>query len=48
MRVVKEGDMFSLKVSPARGLATEYEAKNFMNDIIKNSFFDVFVEKKPK
>jgi hypothetical protein len=48
VKVVKEGDMFSLKVSPSRGLATEYEAKNFMEEIIKSSFFDVFVEKTSK
>jgi hypothetical protein len=46
VRVVKNGDMFSLKVSPPDGLETEAEAKKFMGEIIKNSFFDVFVEKK--
>jgi hypothetical protein len=47
VKIIKIGDFFSLKVYPNAGLKTEGEAREFMQNIIKSSFFDVYVEKTP-
>lgn len=45
VKEVRDGDMFSLKVSPAIPLQTEEEARNLVDKIIQASFFDVYIEK---
>ena len=44
VRIVKEGDKSSLKLIPRKPLTTEAEAKALMREIIKTSFFDVYIE----
>jgi hypothetical protein len=44
IKLEKEGDMFAIKVYSKEGLQTKEEANAFLKQIIKASFFDVFVE----
>ncbi len=46
LKIVKEGDFFAIKIIPYKELNTEEDAKQFVEEIIKTSFFDIFLEKR--
>lgn len=44
LKIVKEGEKFAVKLYPTKLLTTEEEAKILMRQIIKTSFFDIYIE----